>query len=73
MNPDEATPQEAQLADLLAAFDDALAGGAPLPDDGAPAELRSRLEENLECLRLLNQLRPTPPDCGLRSAECGLE
>jgi hypothetical protein len=31
MSRDEATPQEEQLAAVLAAFDDALATGAPLP------------------------------------------
>jgi WD40 repeat protein/serine/threonine protein kinase len=55
MSPDQATPQEEQLASLLAAFDDALAAGAPLPGDGAPAELQPRLDEALACLRLLHQ------------------
>jgi WD40 repeat protein/tRNA A-37 threonylcarbamoyl transferase component Bud32 len=61
MSRDEATPQEEQLAALLAAFDDALAAGVPPPGHGAPAEMRSRLEEDLECLHLLDQLRPDPP------------
>src|ERR1700677_3653569 len=57
MSRDEATPQEEQFADLLAAFDDALAGGARPHPEGAPVELRPRLEEDLECLELLHQLR----------------
>src|SRR5262249_48610591 len=61
MSRDEATPQEEQLADLLAAWDDALAAGSPPPDDGAPAGMRPRLEEDLECLQLLHQLRCGPP------------
>src|SRR5262245_7119944 len=67
MSPDEATPQDEQLADLLAAFDDALVAGAP-PPDGAPldhfqdacAMIGPRLGEDLECLHLLHQLRPGP-------------
>jgi WD40 repeat protein/serine/threonine protein kinase len=67
MNPDESSPQEEQLAALLAAFDDALAAGAPPADPAvfAAAVFQPRLEEDLECLRLLNQLRSGPPDCGL--------
>src|SRR5262245_6894715 len=60
MNRDEATPQEEQLADLLAAFDEALASGAPPPGHGAPAAIRCRLEEDLECPHLLPRLRPGP-------------
>src|SRR5262245_45339795 len=59
MSRDEATPQEEQLAALLAAFDDALAAGASPPGNGAPAEMQPRLEEDLECLHLLHQLRPS--------------
>jgi WD40 repeat protein/tRNA A-37 threonylcarbamoyl transferase component Bud32 len=71
MSRDESTPQEEELADLLAAFDDALAAGAPPADSaalaagGAPAAMQPRLEEDLECLRLLHQLRTSPSDCGL--------
>ena len=73
MSRDEAAPRDEEYAALLAAFDDALAGGAAPPRDGAPAELRPRLAEDLECLHLLHQLRPPAPDCGLRIADCGLE
>src|SRR5437588_772489 len=60
MSRDEATPREEAFAALLAACDDALAAGAaPAPD--APADLRPRLEDDLECLRLLDRLRPGPP------------
>jgi WD40 repeat protein/serine/threonine protein kinase len=62
MSRDEVTPQEEQLADLLAAFDDAMAAGAPPPDHGAPAEIQPRLEEDLACLQLLHQLRPVPSE-----------
>jgi WD40 repeat protein/serine/threonine protein kinase len=110
MSRDEATPQEQELAALLAAFDDALAGGdlpaafgkaltdgelaaafgdalagafpprrgaapaggPPPPGASVPADLLPRLEEDLACLRLLNQLRP-PPERGARSTECGAE
>jgi WD40 repeat protein len=61
MTPDDTTPQEEQLASLLAAFDDALAAGAPPPGHGAPAAMRPRLEEDLEYLHLLHQLRPGTP------------
>src|SRR5262245_30929772 len=76
MSRDEVTPQEEQLADLLAAFDDAMAAGAPPPDHGAPAEIQPRLEEDLACLQLLHQLRPGPSevppiDSGLSTSEPG--
>jgi WD40 repeat protein len=61
MSRDQATPQEEQLAALLAAFDDALAAGGPSPAAATPAGLGPRLEEDLECLHLLNQLRSGPP------------
>ncbi|OAI39250.1 hypothetical protein AYO40_01385 [Planctomycetaceae bacterium SCGC AG-212-D15] len=54
---DEATPQEEELAALLAAFDDALADDLPLPAANPPASLQNRLAEDLECLHLLHQLR----------------
>src|SRR5579883_578970 len=57
MSPDEACAQEEQYAALLAAFDDALAG-APGPGPTPPADVRPRLEADLACLQLLNQLRP---------------
>jgi eukaryotic-like serine/threonine-protein kinase len=57
MSRDEATPQEEQFADLLAAYDEALAGGVRPRPDGAPVELHSRLADDLECLQLLHQLR----------------
>jgi WD40 repeat protein/tRNA A-37 threonylcarbamoyl transferase component Bud32 len=58
-SPDQATPQDEQFAALLAAFDDALATGAP-PPDAVPAELEPRLRQDLESLRLLSRLRPDP-------------
>jgi WD40 repeat protein/serine/threonine protein kinase len=65
MNPDDASPSDEKLAELLAACDDALAQGAA-PDapglDSAPADLRPRLEEDIEYLRLLDQLRPRDRD-----------
>ena len=61
MSRDEATPQEEQLAALLAACDEALAKGAAPLADGAPDELLPRLEEDLECLHLLHHLRAERP------------
>jgi WD40 repeat protein/serine/threonine protein kinase len=58
MSRDEATPQDEQFAALLAAFDDALAAGTPPTDSDAPDAVRDRLNEDLECLQLLHQLRP---------------
>jgi WD40 repeat protein/serine/threonine protein kinase len=58
MNSDSNALPDEKLADLLAAYDDALASGIGLPPTDAPAELRSRLEEDLKCLELLNALRP---------------
>src|SRR5260370_30671232 len=58
MSRDEVTPQEEQLAALLAAYDDALAAGAPPPGDA----LQPRLQEDLQCLQLLHQLRPGGTD-----------
>jgi eukaryotic-like serine/threonine-protein kinase len=60
MSRDEATPQDEQLAALLAAFDEALATGAAPPGD-VPAAARPRLDEDLECLQLLHRLRPGLP------------
>jgi WD40 repeat protein/serine/threonine protein kinase len=83
MSPDAATPQDEQFAALLAAFDDALAGGAPprggepSPLDslaGAPPDVQARLQEDLECLQLLGQLRPPGrggPSAGLGSGAAG--
>src|SRR5437899_4929779 len=62
MSRDQATPPDEQYAALLAAFDDALAGGAAPPAGGAPADLRPRLEADLECLHLLHLLRPEPSE-----------
>ena len=59
MSVDEATPQERKLAALLAAFDDALASDMPLPATQASPEIQARLDEDLECVRLLDQLRQT--------------
>ncbi len=53
-------PDEEHFASLLAACDDALAGGKfppALPSD-APIELRNRIENNLPCLHLLRHLLP---------------
>jgi WD40 repeat protein len=58
MSRDEATPQEEQLASLLGAIDDALANGSSPPASQAGGELQSRLQEDFQCLLLLNQLRP---------------
>src|SRR5262245_22862377 len=60
MSRDEATPRDEEFAALLAAYDDALAAGAA-PARDAPAELRPRLDNDLECLYLLDRLRPPPP------------
>ncbi len=72
MNRDEATPQEEQLASLLATFDDALADGATPLCTGASAELQPRLEEDLECLLLLNRLRPGPGEAPAVDPELGV-
>lgn len=61
MSRDEATAREEQLAALLAAYDDALATGQVPPGDSPPPEVRPLVEDNLECLFLLHQLRPTTP------------
>jgi len=64
MSADEAPPDEDQFASLLAACDDALAGGAPPPalaGTDAPPELRRRVEEHLSCLHLLRRLLPGGP------------
>jgi eukaryotic-like serine/threonine-protein kinase len=55
--------EEARLAELLAGYDEALAGvglppGLPIPPADVPPEIGTRLEEDLACLRLLDQLRP---------------
>src|SRR5260370_28550265 len=62
MSPGDVSPQEEQLADILAAFDAALAAGAPPPGNPAPAALQPRLEEDLECLQLLHRLRSGAPE-----------
>jgi WD40 repeat protein/serine/threonine protein kinase len=62
LNPDETTAEEERLAALLAAYDDSLAAGVPPPDfDDGPTSIQPRLQEDLACLQLLNQLRPQPP------------
>jgi WD40 repeat protein/tRNA A-37 threonylcarbamoyl transferase component Bud32 len=62
---ERSTPPEERLADLLAAYDEGLAAGAPPPPpsvadaaDGTPAppDLDDRLQEDLACLRLLDRL-----------------
>src|SRR5579883_2480476 len=70
MSRDEATPQDEQFAALLAAFDDALAAGAPPTDHDAPDAIQARLNEDLECLHLLHQLRP--PSAGRESNQRNL-
>jgi serine/threonine-protein kinase len=59
----EDTPSDDFTARLLAC-EEALAAGAPLPapeGNGVPPELRARLEKNVACLKLLQQLRPGGP------------
>jgi eukaryotic-like serine/threonine-protein kinase len=59
-----AEPDEEHFASLLAACDDALAGGNPPPalaESDAPLELRQRIENNLPCLQLLRHLLPREP------------
>lgn len=58
MNRDEGTVEEEKLAALLAAFDDALATGHRPPGGTPPPEVKPLIEENLEYLYLLHQLRP---------------
>src|SRR5262249_60870745 len=60
MTPDPAPPSEEQLAELLAAFDDALAGGTKPPAGDTPSDHRNDLQEDLACLQLLHRLRPAP-------------
>jgi WD40 repeat protein/tRNA A-37 threonylcarbamoyl transferase component Bud32 len=60
MSPDQAPPPEEQLAELLAAFDDALASGTAPPAGSTPFDGRTDLREDLACLELLHQLRPGP-------------
>jgi WD40 repeat protein/serine/threonine protein kinase len=69
---DSQAHEEDRLAELLAGYDEALAGATELPADPAacagdlqawPAGQSRRLEEDLACLRLLDQLRPNGP-CG---------
>src|SRR5579871_5006046 len=59
MNPDPKEPLEDDFTSLMAAFDDALAEGSPPSPEAAnvPAEMKQRVERDLECLHLLNQLR----------------
>jgi WD40 repeat protein/serine/threonine protein kinase len=65
MSTDAPEPLEDEFADLLAAYDDALANGAPSPASSGlrppPPELQGRLDEALECLQALQQLWPAPP------------
>src|SRR5262245_29039747 len=51
-------------AELLAAFDDALASGQTLVDpERLPDERRCRLEGKLACVRLLQRLRNQAREC----------
>jgi WD40 repeat protein len=61
MNPQEPEPPQDDFTSLIAACDDALAAGEALTWPSAanvPPEMQPRLEKDLECLRLLQQLRP---------------
>jgi WD40 repeat protein len=61
MKPDESTPLEEQLPDLLTACDEALAAGLALSGLCGPdvsAELRRRLEEGVACMRHLRRWWP---------------
>jgi WD40 repeat protein/serine/threonine protein kinase len=61
MDLDGAPSSEEALADWLARYDESLAGKGALPNlsrDPAPDELRTRLQEDVACLQLLQQLRP---------------
>lgn len=60
MNADHDSVVDEELAARLAAYDDALAGGAmPAdPDEAELPELRERLERGQACVELLQYLRP---------------
>jgi WD40 repeat protein len=62
--PDEPSPLEERFADLLAARDEALAGGSSPPPAGeeAPPELKGRLDRGMACLKVLRRaLAPERP------------
>jgi serine/threonine protein kinase/WD40 repeat protein len=61
MTPHDNRSPEDERADILTLFDEALAAGVPLPvpgSEGTKGASASSLAEDLECLQLLNQLRP---------------
>jgi WD40 repeat protein len=60
MSATDPEPVEDQVADLLAACDEALAKGVPIP--APPAALQGRLDEALKCLQALQQLWPSSPN-----------
>jgi WD40 repeat protein/serine/threonine protein kinase len=63
MNADEALSREEEIAACLRSYDDALASGASLSRiDGPeiPPDLRTLLKDELDCLHLLDELRPRP-------------
>jgi tetratricopeptide (TPR) repeat protein len=62
MNGDEREAAEEQMLEMLAACDEALAGGMPPAVTGAetPAELRPRLERGLACIQLLREALADP-------------
>src|SRR5215831_4621021 len=55
MSTDNTTLEE-QFPLLLAACDEALAAGAPLPEEAIPAELRPRLEREVAWCRRVRRL-----------------
>jgi WD40 repeat protein/serine/threonine protein kinase len=61
MSRDHPKAADEDLASFLAAVDDALAAGATPPIHAPPPGAASRLTEDLECLHLLNLLRPAAP------------
>ena len=61
MSADQAEPLDESFTLLLAAYDEALAAGAPSPDLAGlhpPPELRPRLERGLACLQRLEEAWP---------------
>jgi WD40 repeat protein/serine/threonine protein kinase len=63
MNANGAIPPAEEVVALLRAYDDSLASGAPLSTADREAlspDLRAALEEHLDCLHLLDELRRHP-------------